>query len=680
MATSSRDAISWYQNKIGAYNQQIWEKSLDPWTSLTVLAVVLYFLKPVVSASEIIGSVCLMLLTGTVHCQIASTEKHKPSGNHRITSSNRRRKLNKLASADGYGVSGSSSSDKAVEGEEQSELLSLINSLFGLVFQRSFRRVKLVAENGTETENSASSGHSDIKHRHSRSKYMPQHLEEKEKLSDEEKKHWDGSVHLGGTSDELSSGEDAEAVAQRTLLLRSIEGMSSDNEDKNKKPLISLNQPVSQVKQTIKDTRGSNSVVESELESAGLDQETRSCFSSGSRSCSVSQRDLESTHYDSEMEDMLWDDLLHGSECRSSYTSDSEAANARGNKRDLKDDVFQQNSLFWLQNTSPVSAKVSTLIWEGNEYKKVDMSVLEISGIIMSKVNDYQQGVGYQILGNIITIGLAFLPSLYRIFHTKNFEELQSVSAEELLNFFCGGPIITPVIVLSVINFLERLCLTWIFFFMMCVAERTYKQQFLFAKLFSHTTSARKARKYKIPHFRLKKVKNIKMWLSLRSCLRRQGLQRSADIVVSSVFLLAVSIAFICCAQILKGHKTFLNAAYNWEFLIWEAALLLFLHRLSSLGSETNKKYSNTSILLTEQISLCLRMERKPDKKEQLSLVNNVLKLCTKLLNELNIPFRLCGLTTNPLIYNTACIVILCAVSDIISDLGFNTGLWKIKP
>lgn len=115
--------------------------------------------------------------------------------------------------------------------------------------------------------------------------------------------------------------------------------------------------------------------------------------------------------------------------------------------------------------------------------------------------------------------------------------------------------------------------------------------------------------------------------------------------------------------QVLKGHKTFLSAAYNWEFLIWEAALLLFLLRLASLGSETNKKYSNISILLTEQvllfclsclglcglfgcncvsnqlqylrlsqINLYLKMEKKPNKKEQLSLVNNVLKLSTKLL------------------------------------------------
>lgn len=141
-------------------------------------------------------------------------------------------------------------------------------------------------------------------------------------------------------------------------------------------------------------------------------------------------------------------------------------------------------------------------------------------------------------------------------------------------------------------------------------------QRFLFAKLFSHITSARKARKYEIPHFRLKKVENIKIWLSLRSYLKvssdprwvrlvdtagcgchqlsgdtdcslygdgsagaiaqlqlfgvsptprsasrpspdsvslfpqRRGPQRSVDVVVSSIFLLALSIAFICCAQV----------------------------------------------------------------------------------------------------------------------------------
>ena len=90
--------------------------------------------------------------------------------------------------------------------------------------------------------------------------------------------------------------------------------------------------------------------------------------------------------------------------------------------------------------------------------------------------------------------------------------------------------------------------------------------------------------------------------------------------------------------------------------MIWCSSLSLFLLRFVTLGSETSKKYSNTSILLTEQvhrnqhaldqtclqtvplihcvsqINLYLKMEKKPNKKEELTLVNNVLKLATKLL------------------------------------------------
>ncbi|XP_030680676.1 putative homeodomain transcription factor 1 isoform X3 [Nomascus leucogenys] len=716
MASNERDAISWYQKKIGAYDQQIWEKSIEqtqikglknkpkkmghikpdlidvdlirgstfakakpeiPWTSLTrkglvrvvffplfsnwwiqvtslrifvwllllyfmqVIAIVLYLMMPIVNISEVLGPLCLMLLMGTVHCQIVSTQITRPSGNN----GNRRRRI---------------------------------------------KRVKLISNKGTETDNDPSCVHPIIKKRQCRPEIRMWQTREKAKFSDGEKCRREAFRRLGnGVSDDLSSEEDGEAQTQMILLRRSVEGASSDNgcEVKNRKSILSrhLN---SQVKKTSTRwchiVRDSDSLAESEFESAAFSQGSRLGESGGSRSLNMSRRDSESTRHDSETEDMLWDDLLHGPECRSSVTSDSEGAHVNtlhsGTKRDPKEDVFQQNHLFWLQNSSPSSDRVSAIIWEGNECKKMDMSVLEISGIIMSRVNAYQQGAGYQMLGNVVTIGLAFFPFLHRLFREKSLDQLKSISAEEILTLFCGAPPVTPIIVLSIINFFERLCLTWMFFFMMCVAERTYKQRFLFAKLFSHITSARKARKYEIPHFRLKKVENIKIWLSLRSYLKRRGPQRSVDVVVSSVFLLTLSIAFICCAQVLQGHKTFLNDAYNWEFLIWETALLLFLLRLASLGSETNKKYSNVSILLTEQINLYLKMEKKPNKKEQLTLVNNVLKLSTKLLKELDTPFRLYGLTMNPLIYNITRVVILSAVSGVISDLlGFNIRLWKIK-
>ncbi|XP_048354528.1 protein PHTF1 isoform X4 [Sphaerodactylus townsendi] len=653
---------------------------------LQVVAVVLYCMMPIVNASEIIGPLCLMLLMGTVHCQIVSTQLSKPSGTNGSSASKKRRKMRKFAGGDGSrDISASTSIDNISREEELSELGSRVNSLFDTVLRRRSRegikRGQLVADKWTETEHS-----SGIRCRISKSELSLQRSKNLGIALSAEKKQNIGRV--SGVSDELSSEEDADAIGQRILLRRSVEGASNVSMSENPRRISSIacaNPSASQqVKETIKSIEDSDSVTDSELDTTALHQNKSHFSSGGSRSGSISCRDSESTRHGSETEDVLWDDLLHGPECRSSFTSDSEEAKgkeARGGKRDSKDDVFQQNHLFWLQNTSPASSKVSALIWEGSECKKLDLSVLEISGIIMSRVNAYQKGSGYQWLGNIVTIGLAFLPFLYRLFHSKTLEQLWSLSLKELLFIFCGGLPIPPVVFLAMIIFFERLCLTWMFFFMMCVAERTYKQRFLFAKLFSHITSARKARKYEIPHFRLKKLENVKMWLSLRSYLKRRGPQRSVDVIVSSIFLLALSIAFICCAQVLKGHKTFLNAAYNWEFLIWETALLLFLLRFAFLGSETNKKYSNVSILLTEQVNLYLKMEKKPDKKEQLILVNNVLKLSTKLLKELDTPFRLYGLTMNPLIYNITRVVILSAVSGVISDLlGFNIRLWKIKP
>ncbi|KAH0510334.1 putative homeodomain transcription factor 1 [Microtus ochrogaster] len=570
---------------------------------MQVTAIVLYLMMPIVNVSEVLGPLCLMLLMGTVHCQIVSTQIARPSGNN---GNRRRRKLRKAVNGDGSRDNGNSSSGK-VRGAEALESAPRVGGFWGTLFGNRIKRVKLVSNKGTETDNDTGCFHPIIKKRQGRPEIRMWQAREKAKVSDGEKCRREAYRRLGnGISDDLSSEEDCEARTQMILLRRSVEGASSDNgcEVKNRKSILSrhLN---SQVKKTTTRwchiVRDSDSLAESEFESAAFSQGSRSGVSVGSRSLNLSRRDSESTRHDSETEDMLWDDLLHGPECRSSVTSDSEGTHVNtlhsGTKRDPKEDVFQQNHLFWLQNSSPASERVSAIIWEGNECKKMDMSVLEISGIIMSRVNAYQQGVGYQMLGNAVTIGLAFFPFLYRLFREKSFDQLKSISAEEVLTLFCGAPPVTPVVILSIINFFERLCLTWMFFFMMCVAERTYKQ--------------------------------------------RRGPQRSVDVVVSSVFLLTLSIAFICCAQVLQGHKTFLNDAYNWEFLIWETALLLFLLRLASLGSETNKKYSNVSILLTEQ--------------------------------ELDTPFRLYGLTMNPLIYNITRVVILSAVSGVISDLlGFN--------
>lgn len=74
--------------------------------------------------------------------------------------------------------------------------------------------------------------------------------------------------------------------------------------------------------------------------------------------------------------------------------------------------------------------------------------------------------------------------------------------------------------ILVIISTFERLMLSCFLFFLLAVAERTYKQRLLYAKLFSHLTSSRRAQKSDLPHFRLNKVRNIKTWLSVRSYLK----------------------------------------------------------------------------------------------------------------------------------------------------------------
>ncbi|XP_048355418.1 protein PHTF2 isoform X4 [Sphaerodactylus townsendi] len=714
MASKVTDAIVWYQKKIGAYDQQIWEKSVEqkeikfqklrhrsctflkthenglrnkpkktghvkpdlidvdlvrgsafakakpesPWTSLTrkgivrvvffpfffrwwlqvtsqviffwllvlyllqVAAVVLFYTIECphnIPLTEVIGPVWLMLLLGTVHCQIVSTRTPKPTpttGGRRRRSKKAKNSIDKSTETDNGYVS--------LDGKKTSK-----NSEDGLQSHEAhsevFRSEETCWGSGAVRNTYTNSSH-----------------------------HKDTHRTVANISDEVSSEEGPDVGY---YLRRNAERASNDCAFRNRKSHhYKKHYPVEDI--------------------------PKSGTSCSSR-CSSSRQDSESTRPESETEDVLWEDLLHCAECRSSCTSETDVENSQVNscmKKEYRDDPFHQSHLPWFHSSNPGLEKVSAIVWEGNDCKKADMSVLEISGMIMNRVNSYIPGIGYQIFGNVVSLILGLTPFVFRLSQAKDLEHLATHSATELYTIAFGSNGDRMVLSMVTICFIVRVSLVWIFFFLLCVAERTYKQRLLFAKLFGHLTSARRARKSEVPHFRLKKVQNIKMWLSLRSYLKRRGPQRSVDVIVSSAFLLTISVVFICCAQLLHVHEIFLDCHYNWELAIWCISLTLFLLRFVTLGSETSKKYSNTSILLTEQINLYLKMEKKPNKKEELTLVNNVLKLATKLLKELDSPFRLYGLTMNPLLYNITQVVILSAVSGVISDLlGFNLKLWKIK-
>lgn len=573
-----------------------------------VAAVVLYLDVPGANSSEVFGPMCLLLLLGTVHCQIVSTESSRsPSGVPAANNTTARRRRPRKS-----------------RGQKKSE----------------------EGNDSVDTE-----------------KQGPWQYKERLHGTDKIKKNRKSGF---GASDELSSDE--EDGVQPLDVIRLLP--QTQREERNTKA----------------------------THTTAFSIRKRTKPQDGNATARIKPRELErlqpsaAPHPASDTDDTMWEELLQGPDTASTGSSDSEG-NARysggmalqhSSSQSSNDESLRHSitgtQLSWLQACHPSKDRVSAIIWEQGECKKADMSVLEISGIILTRVKLVEQGVGYLMFGGVVTATLALLPFVFRLAQDLDMSSLGSLSLSQITEIAVGPPE-AKAYIFFIITTVQRICLSALFFFMMCVAERTYKQRLLFAKYFSHLTSARKAKKSEVPHFRLKKVQNIKMWLSLRSFLRRRGPQRSVDVIVSTIFLLALSISFIVCAKLLHSHETFLESLTNWELVLWGASLLLFMLRLATLGTETNSKYSNSSVLLTEQINLYLKMEKKPNKKEELSIVNNVLKLATKLMKELDTPFRLLGLTMNPLIYNITKVVILSAVSAVVSDLlGFNIRLWKIKP
>ncbi|TRY82720.1 hypothetical protein DNTS_018778 [Danionella cerebrum] len=625
---------------------------------LQVCAGVLFFsLSHSVPFTEVFGSVWLMLLLGTVHCQIVSTHTPKNSASGR-----RRRRLRKVWRA-GARREGEGSSTTDNNSQEGAALISmttssrspaaLLQGFWSQLCSPGLKKHKLSMDKATETDNGYVSLDGRITSKSSEDG-LHTHPDEPWTIHASRTSHPDEPwVKRSSRKRSLTLGPKSVPEPPAGVEMLSDEASSEEEENDRRAERKNNDCPHAQPHTTRRRAGQSRKSYTEELgKPCGV--------------CSVS-----SLRQGSETEECVWEDFLHCADNQSTGSSQSEA--------ETRDDPFLQGHVPWLHSSNPALERVSAIVWEGNECKKAEMSVLEISGMIMNRVNHQTPGVCcYQLLGQLVSVCLALTPLTFRLLqlrlppsHTppEGTGDLglwqRWASLSELLLLGLGGGEEPLVLLMVALTLVVRLILFWLFFFLLSVAESTYRQRLLFAKLFGHLTSARRARKSEVPHFRLKK---------------RRGPQRSVDVIVSSAFLLTLSVVFICCAQLLHVHETFLELHYNWELMIWSTALTLFLLRFITLGSETSRKYSNTSILLTEQINLYLKMEKKPNKKEELTLVNNVLKLATKLLKELDAPFRLHALSMNPLLYNITQVVILSAVSGVISDLlGFNLKLWKIK-
>ncbi|KAK6629715.1 hypothetical protein RUM43_003533 [Polyplax serrata] len=389
-----------------------------------------------------------------------------------------------------------------------------------------------------------------------------------------------------------------------------------------------------------------------------------------------------------------------------SITSEIEESDSPNESKVLDDHPFAWEFQLSPSMSSPSCAssdKVSCTIWENNDVKRADLSVLDISSAIIARVETMRESMDYFYVGIAVSSMIALLPSFRRLIEvtqdnstsreaTFQLDPILSLTTIDLTDDFFtklnrsllilldtsfGSTFLERFVILSAV--FERFVLSALFFFLVAVAERTFKQRFLYAKFFSRLTSFRRARKSELPHFRLNKVRNIKTWLSVRSYLKKRGPQRSVDVIVSTAFIITLLLLSFLSVELLKDSMR-LHSECNLEAVVWCFVLGVYLLRFMTLGNKTNRKYKNLSVLLTEQINLYLQIEQKPHKKDELMVANSVLKLAADLLKELESPFKISGLSANPYVYTITKVVILSALSGVLSELlGFKLKLHKIK-
>ncbi|KAF1331586.1 Homeodomain transcription factor, partial [Globisporangium splendens] len=294
--------------------------------------------------------------------------------------------------------------------------------------------------------------------------------------------------------------------------------------------------------------------------------------------------------------------------------------------------------------------RVTVCVWENGVPRKKAMSITELRNTILAKE----------------PVEAIYLIS--RLHPSLSFSQLY-LHAHDI-------PIGASVIALSCM--LCTYTLAFIIFSALADAELTYHRRFLYAKCFTALTSSRRSRLMKLPHFRLKNVVNIKAWISLRggrTWLKRQGRQRAADEVVSTSFLINLVLLVIMGMQAVSENT---GTMQQQKLIHVEVTMWCLLSRSAACCAWVVWSHSWKS--QTHLMNVYLRLLVKPHKKEKLLVSNNVLKLASKLLKELNPPNKVSGLTMNPLLYNITRVVVLSAFSSTASEFfGFKLKLWKMK-
>eukprot|EP00124_Ichthyophonus_hoferi_P005502 Ihof_evm2s815 gene=Ihof_evmTU2s815 len=159
--------------------------------------------------------------------------------------------------------------------------------------------------------------------------------------------------------------------------------------------------------------------------------------------------------------------------------------------------------------------KVNAILFDTDSLcHKLELTLPHITHFILCKVDETHLTTKFMLVAVLSSLCSAAIPLIYRLHiggKIKLFLDTGAMDdwSETALgdNWLCTTIIIT--------SFLSHLLLSFSIFFVLVICEQTFFTRFLYAKYFTALTSSRRARAYGLPHFRLHKVINIKMWLAL---------------------------------------------------------------------------------------------------------------------------------------------------------------------
>lgn len=157
------------------------------------------------------------------------------------------------------------------------------------------------------------------------------------------------------------------------------------------------------------------------------------------------------------------------------------------------DDDMDAVSPTTILNPNDSSEKVSCTLWTKHEAKKAEMSVLDISVAIIQRVDSIPETCDYVYIGLLLSVILSFTPTYcrlcdvaldsnstgipYIIFDLPRviMDESSSLSFASFMHVAFGQTSWEKT--LLIIATVQRLVLAFLFFLLLAVAERTFKQR-----------------------------------------------------------------------------------------------------------------------------------------------------------------------------------------------------------